>query len=63
MILTVQQLLEARNAIVEPYERVNLEILMDEFESEDEAIESLKIEIRDLLLIDDIKRQSRKNNQ
>ena len=63
MILTVQQLLEARNAIVEPYERANLEILMDEFDSEDEAIESLKIEIRDLLLIDDIKRQSRKNNQ
>lgn len=63
MILSVQQLLDARNAIVEPYERVNMEILMEEYDSEDEAIESLKSEIRDLLLIDDIKRQSRKNQQ
>ena len=61
MILSKQQLLDARNAIVEPYEAVSWEIYLEDFDSEDEAIENIKNEIRDLLMIDDIKRQSGKS--
>lgn len=61
MILSKQQLLDARNALVEHYEGVSWEIYAEEFDSEDEAIENIKNEIRDLLTIDDIKRQTRSN--
>ena len=48
-MLSAQQLLNARNALVEAYEEVSLEVFMEDFSDEKSAIVALKKEIRDLL--------------
>lgn len=56
MKLTLEQLIAARNALEGPYETITMEDIAEEFKSEDEAAESLKLDIRDALLRDDIRR-------
>lgn len=56
MKLTLEQLIAARNALEGPYEAISMEDIAEEFKSEDEAAESLKLDIRDALLRDDIRR-------
>lgn len=56
MKLTLEQLIAARNALEGAHETITMEDIAEEFESEDEAAESLKLDIRDALLRDDIRR-------
>ena len=56
MKLTLEQLIAARNALESPFERITMEDIAEEFKCEDEAAESLKLDIRDALLRDDIRR-------
>ena len=57
MKLTLEQLIAARNALEGAHETITMEDITEEFESEDEAAESLKLDIRDALLRDDIRRE------
>ena len=57
MKLTLEQLIAARNAREGAHETITMEDITEEFESEDEAAESLKLDIRDALLRDDIRRE------
>lgn len=57
MKLTLEQLIAARNALEGAHETITMEDIAEEFESEDEAAESLKLDIQDALLRDDIRRE------
>lgn len=58
MKLTLEQLIDARNALEGHHGTITIEDLSEEFESEDAAAESLKLDIRDALQRDDMRRES-----
>ena len=57
MKLTLEQLIAARNALESPFEKITMVDLLEEFTDLREAAESLKLDIRDALLRDDIRRE------
>lgn len=57
MKLTLEQLIAARNALDGPFEIITMEDVLEEFADLREAAESLKLDIRDSLLRDDIRRE------